>query len=101
MLEPYRFQRQDVLPSVFLFYHVCIEEITAVIIEARDQVPPRVNVRGPAVFRGVVLNQLTGVVGYDFAIVSLLGRPFPVKAPFFALSIMVGRDTFRLCFFLS
>src|SRR5271157_14358 len=99
--KPDALQRYDMVPSPFVFDDRGIEEVTAVIIKAGDQVPPRIDVRRPAVLGGVVLNQLAGIVGYDLSIVSLPDRPFPVKAPFFALSMMVGRDTFRLCFFVS
>jgi hypothetical protein len=80
--KPDHLQRYDMVPSPFVFDDRGVEQVTAVIIKAGDQAPPCINVGRPAVLGGVVLNQLTGIVGYDLSIVSLLGRPVPVKAPF-------------------
>jgi len=96
--QPYRFQRHDVAPSVLLFYHVRIEEVTTVVVEAGDKPPLRIGVGRPAVLGGVMLDQLSGVVGDYLPVVVLPGGFIDIKAVFFALPIIVGTDTSCLCF---
>ncbi len=81
------------IPSVFPFHHVRIEKVTAIIVEARDKTPPLIDVGGPAVMGGIVLNQLSGVVGDYLPIVMFPFGLLAVEPVFFALSIMVGTDT--------
>jgi hypothetical protein len=93
VLQPHCLQRHDVIPSVFPFYHVRIEKVTAVVVEACDKAPPLIHVRRPAVLGGIMLNQFSGVVGDYLTIVMLPFGFLEVESPFLALSIMVGTDT--------
>jgi len=88
--KPYRLKRHDMVPSMFSFYNIRIEEVTAVIIDAGDEVPLLVRVGGPAVMGGIVLNQLAGIVGDYLSIMVLPFGLLEIEAPFLALSIMVG-----------
>ena len=86
-------------PSRFFFYQGRIEYIAAVIIEAGYQIPLLINVWGPEMMRGVVLDQLSCIVCYYLPVMILLLWFGNVKTVFLALSIIVGADTSCRYFF--
>jgi hypothetical protein len=84
----------NMTPARFPFDDACIEHIPAVVVEACNKVELLGDIGRPAMIGRVVLDQLSRMAGDYFPVMDdpLLFRE--VKAVFFALSIMVGRDTF-------
>lgn len=80
-------------PSCFFLLKLCIEQIPAVIIKAGYEIPFLVNVWRPEMMRGIMLNQLSCMVGYYLTIMDLSLRSWDIKPLFFALSMMVGKET--------
>lgn len=83
---------QNMIPSVFPLHNIRIEKVTAVIVDARDEIPLLIGIRRPAVMGGIVLNQFSGIVGDYLPIVMLPFGLLEIEPPFWALSIMVGTD---------
>lgn len=95
------FKGDDVRPTRFLLGNVGIKQAPAVIVEARDKVELLGYIRGPSVVRGVVLDQLSCMVSDYLPVMDDLFLLRNVKAVFFALRMMAGRETFASCFFFN
>ena len=71
-----------------------MEQAAAVIIEAGYEVKLFGDIRRPSMVGCIMLNKLSCVVRDDLVVMDGPLRPGEIKAVFFALSIMVGSDTF-------
>ena len=58
-----RLKRHDMSPGGLSFEEGGIEDEAAIIIEGGDQIPLLLSHRSPAVMGGIMLNQLTDVLG--------------------------------------
>jgi hypothetical protein len=88
------FQRTNVTPTRLLFHDFCIKQIAAVVVDAGNKVELIGNVGRPSVVGRIVLNELSGMMRDYLVVMNDPVRLSDIKAVFFALSMMVGRDTF-------
>jgi len=88
------FKGGDVRPACLPLYNVRIEQISAIVVEARDQIELLSDIGGPSMVRRVMLDEFSCMVGDHFPVMGGLVRFRDVIAVFFALSMIAGRETF-------
>jgi hypothetical protein len=82
--EDNMFQGKDMGPCCSALEQIGIQQVAAVIVETRDQIPFHLGVRSKFVMGRIVLNKFSSVMSQDFSV---------VRDPFFALLMMVGKET--------
>ena len=90
---------QDMGPGGLLLPQIPIQDPAAVIVDGRDEIPLGLCQRGPQMVGGVMLEKFSHIVGQDLPVMGLACRPLLVIPIFFARSMIVGKDTWTLCFF--
>lgn len=84
--EDHAFQGGDMVPAALLFNELGIRQLTAKIIEARDEMPFLCGVGGPSMAGRVVLDEFSDIIGQHLPIVGFGLGPTQEKIMFFGPS---------------
>jgi hypothetical protein len=82
--QNHAFQGRDVVPTGLFFNQLGVQQLTAVIIEAGDEIPLVSGIGRPLVMGGIMLDEFADVIGQDFPVMGLPFRPAKEKVMFFS-----------------
>jgi hypothetical protein len=84
--KDHAFQGGDMVPAGLLFNELRIQQLTAKIIEARDEMPFLLGVGGPSMVGRVVLDEFSDIIGQHLPIMGFALGPAQKKVMFFGPS---------------